>query len=178
MLCIQLQAYTYDFRLICYTYDYRLSRDAARQLGSSAVYSRRRVGQTRRYSVYLLYRYKSTNPDAASRVAEWGEDLKVEDSYTGPHLTWPVTLEQVEAVLHHIRSRPHEPLHQKYVSACGYEALERVLVLLLCTCVCSMCVSSVCVLWRHAAVYVSSCLMQVCDATGRAQPYVLVKQVN
>ena len=46
-------------------------------------------------------------------MAEWGEDLKVEDSYTGPHLTWPVTLEQVEAVLHHIRSRPHEPLHQK-----------------------------------------------------------------
>ena len=118
-LYIGLQAYAYDYRLICYTYDYRLSGDAARQLGSSAVGSRRRVGQPRRYSVYWLYRYKSTNHDAASRMAEWGEDLKVEDSYTGPHLTWPVTLEQVEAVLHHIRSRPHEPLHQKYVSACG-----------------------------------------------------------
>jgi len=51
----------------------------------------------------------STNPK------EWGEEIKIDSSYTGPHLTWPVTLEQVKKVLHHVRTRPHEPLHLKYV---------------------------------------------------------------
>ena len=51
----------------------------------------------------------STNP------TDWGEDIAVPASYKGPHVTWPLTLQNVQQVLHHIRTRPAEPLHVKYV---------------------------------------------------------------
>ena len=47
--------------------------------------------------------------------SEWGEDVAVEPSYQGPHVTWPLTLENVQEVLQHVRTRPNDPLHLKYV---------------------------------------------------------------
>ena len=31
-------------------------------------------------------------------AAEWGEDISVEASYEGPHVKWPLTLENVQQV--------------------------------------------------------------------------------
>mmetsp|Transcript_6032 Transcript_6032/g.14724 ORF Transcript_6032/g.14724 Transcript_6032/m.14724 type:complete len:938 (+) Transcript_6032:50-2863(+) len=46
---------------------------------------------------------------------DWGEDMQVEASYTGPHLKFPLTLANVQQVLHHIRTKPYELIHRKYV---------------------------------------------------------------
>jgi len=47
--------------------------------------------------------------------ADWGEDMKVEASYEGPHLKFPLTLANVQEVLHHIRTKPYILIHRKYV---------------------------------------------------------------
>ena len=75
----------------------------------------------------------STNP------SEWGEETKVPPTYTGPHVSWPLTLENVQQVLHHVRTRPAEPLHIKYVMQIVGRALRlfnETLKTSVCVCVC------------------------------------------
>jgi hypothetical protein len=48
--------------------------------------------------------------------SDWGSGMTVEKDYRGPHVTWPLTKANVEAVLKHIRTEPDVPLHPKYVA--------------------------------------------------------------
>jgi len=52
----------------------------------------------------------SKNPE------DWGQEFTVEASYTGPHVKWPLKLENVREVVHHIRAHPDYPLHPKYIA--------------------------------------------------------------
>jgi protein phosphatase len=47
---------------------------------------------------------------------DWGQEIVVESTYEGPHITWPLTLKNVETVLHHIRTKPDIAIHKKYVA--------------------------------------------------------------
>lgn len=52
----------------------------------------------------------------STNYSEWGQDMTVEASYTGPHIKWPLTLKNVQQVLHHIRTKPEISIHKKYVA--------------------------------------------------------------
>jgi serine/threonine-protein phosphatase 5 len=47
---------------------------------------------------------------------KWGSEMHVPANYEGPHLKWPITLENIRSVAGHIRTAPKYPLHQKYVA--------------------------------------------------------------
>jgi len=47
---------------------------------------------------------------------DWGSDCSVDKAYKGPHVSWPLRKENVEAVLHHFRTQPDVPLHPKYMA--------------------------------------------------------------
>ena len=46
----------------------------------------------------------------------WGKDMTVPSNYAGPHIKWPLTLQNVRQVLNHICCKPEIPIHQKYVA--------------------------------------------------------------
>jgi hypothetical protein len=51
----------------------------------------------------------------STKFSDWGANIAVPDSYAGPHVKWPLTAENVQSVLHHIRTNPDTPIHEKYV---------------------------------------------------------------
>ena len=51
----------------------------------------------------------------STNYSEWGTSDVVKDTYKGPHVRWPLTHDNVQEVLKHIRTKPDVPLHQKYV---------------------------------------------------------------
>ena len=57
----------------------------------------------------------ATAAGVSTIFSEWGTNIDVPDTYTGPHVKWPATTENVQAVIHHIRTKPDTPLHEKYV---------------------------------------------------------------
>jgi len=59
---------------------------------------------------------RAGHPHVSMNPEDWGKGFPVEASYTGPHLTWPLTLENVQQVLYHIRTKPEYPLHPKYIA--------------------------------------------------------------
>ena len=57
----------------------------------------------------------ATAAGVSTNFADWGANMTVPDTYAGPHVKWPLTAENVQSVLHHIRTKPDTPLHEKYV---------------------------------------------------------------
>ena len=58
----------------------------------------------------------SSAAGVTAECEKWGTEMNVPPSYKGPHLKWPLTLENVRQVVGHIRTAPRSPIHQKYVA--------------------------------------------------------------
>jgi len=58
----------------------------------------------------------SINGGVSTDYANWGADMTVDADYKGPHIKWPLTLDNVQTVLHHIRTNPDVAVHKKYVA--------------------------------------------------------------
>jgi len=58
----------------------------------------------------------SISGGVSTNYNDWGQDMAIEADYEGPHVKWPLTLANVQEVLHHIRTQPDIAIHKKYVA--------------------------------------------------------------
>mmetsp|Transcript_4543 Transcript_4543/g.10913 ORF Transcript_4543/g.10913 Transcript_4543/m.10913 type:complete len:919 (+) Transcript_4543:74-2830(+) len=98
------------------------------EMGDESEYLNQTTSISRVESMLRAYHPSTTaTPNANSAVnlsqtagvsikwEDWGENVEVEAGYAGPHLKFPLTLANVEEVLHHIRTKPGVVLHRKYL---------------------------------------------------------------
>ncbi|EKX37853.1 hypothetical protein GUITHDRAFT_154854, partial [Guillardia theta CCMP2712] len=109
-----------DFKRTFFTWNQMEMQDESEYLNQTATISR--VEQ-----MLKAYHPANTPNQSHSAVAmsisagvsidphTWGQEVEVQETYKGPRIEFPVTEKNVREVLNHIRTRPHEPIHPKFV---------------------------------------------------------------